>query len=98
MPALTNSSNSLSVIPGNGSRICTPATPSGVFTSKAGRSARVAGEPVQAARLSNPTSASATLNARARARQGIHADMNFHTVDDASNLPYMNTRIGQSHG
>src|SRR5690349_5382574 len=55
--------NSASVIPGGDWRMLTLAMPSGVITSKSGCNARVAGEPVQAAR---PES-------RSRTRGGISA-------------------------
>src|SRR3954466_6489330 len=50
IPAKTNRANSASVIPGGDCRMLTLARPAGVMTSKSGRNARLAGEPVHAAR------------------------------------------------
>jgi hypothetical protein len=93
MPILTSCSNSLSVIPGNDVRVLTLAMPADVFTSKSGRSASVAGEPVHAAGPNSDTSASAIANAR----EMVHADVKVHALTDANNLPNINITLALLH-
>jgi len=93
MPILINCANSLSVIPGNESRMLTLSTPPKIFTSKSGRSASVAGEPVQAAGPKSAASASATTDARDPLGRMIDADIKFRALTDTNNLPRLNISL-----